>query len=477
MHDMVVKKTASSGVSKPGAHIPIRRVAPKKEEEPKVSFAEKQEDFSAPVSVVKTEAHTVKADSFFAKMKPAHTQKSFKPKTTKRKRSEPQGNGTRRWYGTRPFFILYGVLAFTLFLLIVDMMSGVTVAVTPHQEFFNIDTLVKFSASESTGARVETVHLEETIEGRAETQGEKDVEEKASGKLTIYNEFSSDPQVLVRRTRFETEDGKIYRIAEQVTVPGANVKDGTIEASSIEVIVYADEPGEEYNIGPAEFTIPGFKGSPRFDKFYARSFAGMTGGFKGKTRVVTEKDAADLSSSLQTQLSEELKRQATNELPEGLLIPAGASRITTIAKDFSADIGKPADQLTLNMSLRLDGLAVSFETIEAEIINKYLAKDDTDPEAFDIVNVHDLSYSTEDVDFDAGTMTLRIQGLAHVAWHIDYDGLTSALAHADYRKQVRIFSQYASIEEAAISFFPSWWRVFPNNTDKIIIERRLFDSP
>jgi len=37
------------------------------------------------------------------------------------------------------------------------------------------------------------------------------VERGATGIITIYNDFSSDPQDLVATTRFETPDGKIYR--------------------------------------------------------------------------------------------------------------------------------------------------------------------------------------------------------------------------------------------------------------------------
>ncbi|MDP2677071.1 MAG: hypothetical protein Q8O83_05340 [bacterium] len=473
MHDVIVGKKAPQNTSEhQGAHIPIRRVVKEQPKAPPMS----ESIGNIPVPIPRADVHTAKADSFFTRMKEEHRHEPLRLKEQPKEYTHIVGTSHtgRRWYLRRPFFILYGVLAFTLFLVFVDLLSGVTVAITPHQEFFNIDTLVKFSGN---GGGVETIQLEETIQGTAETHGEKDVEEKSSGKIVIYNAFSSEPQVLVRRTRFETPDGKTYRIPEQITVPGAVITDGKVQPSSIEVVVQADEPGEEYNIGLSDFTIPGFKGSPRYEKFYARSVEPMTGGFKGKARVVAESDALELSSSLHTQLSEELKRRATSELPENLFIPAGASQMNVITKDFSADVGKPADTFSLDLSLRFDGLAVSFEHIEKQIITKYLAKDGVDPNTFDVVNVRELSYSAEDVDSKTGAMTLRIQGLAHIAWHIDYNEIASALAQAGYRKQMNVFLRYPSIEEAAVSFFPSWWRIFPNSIEKIIVERTLFDSP
>lgn len=476
LQDMIVKKSAparppSVPVTSEGAQIPIRRQSHSdplsKKDERAVSLAQKPES--------NREAHTLNADSFFTKMKSDKPQEVFSVKEPLRHTDAIFGV-QKRWYVKKPMVILYGVLAFTFFLLVIDVLSGATVAITPHQEFFNIDTLVKVPLNGAVGG-VETVHVEEAIQGSADTHGEQQVEEKASGSLTIYNEFSSEPQVLVKRTRFETPDGKIYRIQEQVTVPGAVIKDGKVTPSSIQATIYADEAGEEYNIGASDFTIPGFKGSPRFEKFYARSSTPTDGGFKGKAKVVTENDASTLASSLETQLSEELRRRVSSELPEDLFIPSGASRMVAVAKEFSAGVGKPADVLSLELALRFDGLAVPFETIEKEIIAKYLSQNNASGNAFDIVNVRNLSYTAADANFDTGAVTLRIQGLAHIAWHIDYEGLASALAGAGFRKQVDVFSEYPAIEEAAISFSPSWWRIFPNTVEKIIVERKLFESP
>src|SRR3989344_576101 len=53
--------------------------------------------------------------------------------------------------------------------------------------------------------------------------GSEHVERRAGGKITVYNEYSSNPQVLVQNTRFATPDGRIYRTDVKVTVPGAKI--------------------------------------------------------------------------------------------------------------------------------------------------------------------------------------------------------------------------------------------------------------
>jgi hypothetical protein len=137
-----------------------------------------------------------------------------------------------------------------------------------------------------------------TLEKEASTlvkpSGEEEVSQKASGMIRIFNDYSENGQKLVQRTRFESEDGLVYRIAESITVPGYT-DDGPGE---IEVEVFADEAGEKYNIENTEFTIPGFKGLPQFDSMYAESVSDMTGGFVGIRKVVSEEDKSAALDSL-----------------------------------------------------------------------------------------------------------------------------------------------------------------------------------
>ena len=62
---------------------------------------------------------------------------------------------------------------------------------------------------------------------------EKELNEKARGSLTVYNEYSSSPQTLVATTRFESPEGKIFRIEKNIVVPGAKIEEGKIIASTI----------------------------------------------------------------------------------------------------------------------------------------------------------------------------------------------------------------------------------------------------
>ena len=152
--------------------------------------------------------------------------------------------------------------------------------------------------------------------------------DKASGKITIYNAFSSAPQSLVATTRFMAPDGKIVRLVDKVTVPGASVAGGKITPSKIEASVVADKAGPDYNIGPiAKLTIPGFKGTPKYVGFYGVIESPLTGGASGTHKVATDDDVAKAKNRTTEILKSSLSNNFLARRPEGMVIPAGASDI------------------------------------------------------------------------------------------------------------------------------------------------------
>ena len=97
---------------------------------------------------------------------------------------------------------------------------------------------------------------------------EKEISLKGEGTVLIYNAFSSASQRLLIDTRLEGSNGKIYKTKTAVTVPGMSA-DGA--PGQVEANIYGAEAGEEYNSPPLDFKIFGFKGTPKYSKFYARS--------------------------------------------------------------------------------------------------------------------------------------------------------------------------------------------------------------
>ncbi len=155
---------------------------------------------------------------------------------------------------------------------------------------------------------------------------------KAHGSV-IYNEYDSSPQTLIATTRLETGDGKIFRIAKNVVVPGMSTISGEKKAGAISVDIIADQPGESYNIESGEFTIPGFKDSPKYTKFYAKSTDPLTGGSidsQSAGGVISQKDIDNAKLKTEEASKSKIVQSAKGELTDGEILIEQAEKITII---------------------------------------------------------------------------------------------------------------------------------------------------
>ncbi len=179
------------------------------------------------------------------------------------------------------------------------------------------------------------------------------VEERARGTIRIFNAFSSNPQSLVATTRFQDATGKVFRLTAPIVIPGAKVAEGEIAPTSITAEVRADAPGEAYNIGPTEFRIPGFRGTPKYQRFYAKSDEGFSGGFEGQAKIVTADDVKRASEELTRRIFDEVKGELDAKIPSGpdFLAPAGAREIAVT--DIEAPRGgERRDRFPISVSAR-----------------------------------------------------------------------------------------------------------------------------
>ncbi|MBI2120951.1 MAG: hypothetical protein HYT94_05005 [Parcubacteria group bacterium] len=318
-----------------------------------------------------------------------------------------------------------------------------------------------------------------TLSGEESTEltatGEKNVSTKASGKIVIFNDFDSRSQRLVKNTRFQTTDGKIYRINESVEVPGQKTVSGKTTPGSLEVTVYADVPGAEYNIDLADFTVPGFKGSPRYDKFYARSKTPMTGGFSGLTKVVSDADVQTARATLLGTLKDKLLADALAQKPKNTVLYKEAVFYSFADQTDNAAGTANADSKTVKFILKGDITAAFFDTTElsnAIIAGAAAPVETSEGDAVLVSNLESLSFSLKDpaTPKEGDTMPFILSGNAHAVWQIDTSILQSKLAGAKKSDYMSIFAGVRGVKKATAEIHPFWKTKFPSNPAKIRVE-------
>ena len=170
---------------------------------------------------------------------------------------------------------------------------------------------------------------------------EQDVESKATGIVVIYNNYSDKPYRLIKNTRLESSNNRIFKISDTVVIPGKTTRGGAVTPGSAAASVFADSDGPEYNVGFSDFTIPGFKGMPQYSGFYARSKTAIAGGWSGKKNVASDADLAKAVQSLESSMSAELQKEAQAEIPDSYILLSGASATafdTPVMQNSGSDV-------------------------------------------------------------------------------------------------------------------------------------------
>jgi len=281
---------------------------------------------------------------------------------------------------------------------------------------------------------------------------------KTGGFIFIYNAYSTAPQKLVVQTRFETKNGKIFRIQNPVIVPGAKMSGTQLIPSSIKVEVISDAAGEEYQIGPSYFTIPGFKGSSKYAGFYAESAEPMTPVQNSST--LSSQEIEKTKKNLEDALVNELKNDTLNTFKDSdLKLIDGASTV-------KIDEFKVNSQI---VSMKITWQAIFFKEknfralVDYSVSNKY-----PDLKNFDFED--DITYpQATKSDFKKGEIFFTFELDKTNAFAVDLAGLKKELAGLDENGIRSIISNKNFINNATISLWPFWVKQAPGNPDKINI--------
>lgn len=345
-------------------------------------------------------------------------------------------------------------------LLILDRFNSADVKVSTKEQIIDMDLSLKaFRGMENKDLNFEIMTLDYSEKRNAPTKGVEKVEKKASGQIVIYNTFSSSTQVLAENTRFETPDGKIFRINKKVTVPGS--------PKSIEVTVYADKAGEEYNVGLVDFTIPGFKGTTKYEKIYARSKTKMMGGYVGEITVASKEDIESTRIDLRKSIEENLFKTMVSQKYEGFLLYKNAFDII-----FSS-IGH-SNETEVEENGSATAYLINQNELEKALIEKYISKEDIDN--VDIVNIEKLNFQLISVNANKNELTFKITGQGHFVWKIDSDSLINALISSENKDYEGVCRGYPNITTAEILFNPSWRKHMPSSPKRIDFEHILTEK-
>lgn len=338
------------------------------------------------------------------------------------------------------------------------------IAVTPHRYTATVDTTLETS-SENPLLPHKKVTSEDTKSKSVAATGSKDVENRASGKITVYNAFTTKPERLITNTRFQTPDGKVYRVHTPILVPGYTTKAGVKVPGSLEVTVYADEPGEAYNVGMTDFTLPGLKDTKQAELIYAKSKTAMTGGFVGKQAVVEPSLRGQAVTDLKAELDRSLREKLQQSAPADYLIFADTISVLYAEGTDTAE-GE-------NAVISVSGSASAPAFPQAAFAQALAtAGGVTANTALMVENPASLSVKVTTPD-SIGTDTpfsVTVSGTAQLVAMISTEQLAAALAGKSKSTVNDVLAQYPGIADLLVKVYPFWRVQIPEDINNVKIE-------
>jgi hypothetical protein len=326
-----------------------------------------------------------------------------------------------------------------------------------------------FEASRQTsdnGLVYELMTLEAEGDREVAASGQEEVEEQATGQITIYN-TSDASQRLITNTRFETTDGLLFRIKDSVVVPAAT--DGT--AGTVAADVFADQAGPEYNVpASTRFSVPGLEGSDAYEAVYAENPTAMSGGHRGPKFIVDEAELSTATEALRTELRDALAGRIGSERPAGFVAFDTAIRYAYQALP-AEDVGNGRVKIKEKVTLQLP-------IFKNEDFAAFLATATVPGYEGQAVRLEDFSTLTFEYAAEPNfavdvPISFKLLGRPVIVWAYDAEQLKRDLAGGSQTALNTVLGGYPAIEKATATIKPFWKRSFPEDPADIAIVEDL----
>lgn len=333
-----------------------------------------------------------------------------------------------------------------------------------------INEVVRISTDLSTPKKLdlpgEMISAKRNLEKELTSTSTIKVLEKAKGNLTIFNSFGTAPQTLVATTRFETPEGVIFRLNEKITVPGAKkAADGSLIPGQITAAVTADKAGPDGNLPPVKiWRIPGFKGTPRYEKFYAESASAMTGGFEGERAAPSESEVAEVKKNLAAELENSLRGESSVLMSDNFTLLPGAEQFRLAREEVDYNASD-----TSKFSIFAEGELRSL-VFETEMLKSALTEISAERlEDIGPLEIRDFSvgYTEPQVDWSAGSMVFRATGTIVFEEKTDKASLPERLRGLNEEEIKKVLFDWPGLDRVSVGFWPFWVRSMPADASKI----------
>lgn len=312
---------------------------------------------------------------------------------------------------------------------------------------------------------------EETISEVFSSSGE--ALERTEGIIRLYNEYTTKSENWLAGTRFVSSEGKLFKSKDGILVPGAEIKDGKMTASYVDVLVEAAEPGEEYNIGPSNFSIIAYKGTPKYTKYYGESFESMKGG--GDSFKVTAQDIENAQDSLIDKVEDKAITALESKITDEFIFLEDVLDTEIIEISSLAQEGDVLEKFTSRATIRVT--TIVFKKEQVRNFAKEFISSKIPAEKLLYEESLSINYTPQVVNFESGKVIVALNLSVTTYPDIDLQFLKKELSGKSLIEAESLLEQQPEFrgEVNPWPFWAFWVKSVPENLDKIEIEYPIID--
>lgn len=385
-------------------------------------------------------------------------------------------------------FVIIGFFAFLFF----SLLSQAQIEIWPETEVLNFEEEIEISVQKDQPDYLAKVFpgriFEEELEISQEflATGKISKTERARGQIRVYNAYSDSSQVLIINTRFISAEGKLFRSAKKVRIPGGKYDArGRLAPGFLDIEIIAAEPGEEYNIGSSTFSIPGFVGTSKYTSFYGKSFGNMTGGFRGEVIQVTQADLDKAKDALVKKLFEGREAALRNKMPSGF-IWVDESLFQEVVESVPS-VSAGAETQTFKFGIKINFKVISFKKSDLENFAKefiilqmsQMSRDEILAEGGFWLkkkiqeNSLKINYKFSSIDWQLEKIILDLDFSAKIYPDINKNVLKKAILGKSLEETQILLASQLYVQKSEVKLWPFWARKIPKKEEKIKIKLNL----
>lgn len=296
-------------------------------------------------------------------------------------------------------------------------------------------------------------------------------ETKASGIIRVYNKYSPPtPLTLIKGTHFLSSSGKSFHSLDVIKIPAAHYEGGELIPGFVDITVEADEPGEEYNIPPSNFSIPKLSGTSYYQTTWAQSFEEIKGGMKAQVKVVSENDIESAKEDFIENFKKKAREEFKLDIPESFVYFEESFFEEVESLDVSAKEGDAVDLFTIKAKITPKVLVFRKEDLN-NLIKKIL-EEDISP-LIVLENSLKIEFKEKQINLTQGEGNFVLLASAQTFLPLDEKEVFELIKGKNITDAISTLKNSYSLKEIKINPPVFWQKNIPNDALKIKIKIEL----